>query len=140
MLKTLLKSVREYKLPAILSPIFVMLETALECIIPFVTAKLIDNLYAKEMGQIYILAVILFGLAILALTFGFFAARFTFCASNASLAASRATAAVSSTAIFSTFASSDIASTVAVRMNDGHPRSTASPAVTEPSNAGPEAS
>ena len=81
MFKTLLKSVREYKLPAILSPIFVMLETALECIIPFVTAKLIDNLYAKEMGQIYILAVILFSLAVLALTFGFFAARFTAVAS-----------------------------------------------------------
>ena len=81
MLKTLLKSVREYKWPAILSPIFVMLETALECIIPFVTAKLIDNLYAKELGQIYILAAILFGLAILALTFGFFAARLTAVAS-----------------------------------------------------------
>lgn len=77
MFKTLMKSVREYKLPAILSPIFVMLETGLECIIPFVTAKLIDNVYTKQMDQIYILALILFGLAALALTFGFFAAKFT---------------------------------------------------------------
>ena len=77
MFKTLMKSVREYKLPAILSPVFVMLETGLECIIPFVTAKLIDNVYAKQMDQIYILALILFGLAALALTFGFFAAKFT---------------------------------------------------------------
>ena len=77
MFKTLVKSVREYKLPAILSPIFVMLETALECVIPFVTSKLIDNVYAKQMDKIFIFAAILLGLAMLALTFGFFAAKFT---------------------------------------------------------------
>ena len=81
MIKTLVKSVREYKLPAIFSPVFVMLETALECIIPFVTSKLIDNLYIKQMNYVYIYAVILIGLAALALTFGYFAAKFTAVAS-----------------------------------------------------------
>ena len=82
MIKTLVKSVREYKLPAIFSPVFVMLETALECIIPFVTSKLIDNLYIKQMNYVYIYAVILIGLAALALTFGYFAAKFTAVASS----------------------------------------------------------
>ena len=77
MFKTLMKSVREYKTPAILSPIFVMLETAIECVIPFVTSKLIDNITAKKLDIIFIIAIILFVCAILALTFGFFAAKFT---------------------------------------------------------------
>ena len=77
MFRTLMKSVREYKTPAILSPIFVMLETAIECVIPFVTSKLIDNITAKKLDIIFIIAIILFVCAILALTFGFFAAKFT---------------------------------------------------------------
>ena len=36
MLKTLSKSIREYKAASILSPIFVILEVILECLIPFV--------------------------------------------------------------------------------------------------------
>lgn len=40
MVKTLLKSVREYKAYAILSPIFVSLEVILECLIPFIITKL----------------------------------------------------------------------------------------------------
>ena len=77
MFRTLVKSVREYKVPAILSPIFVMLETGIECLIPFVTAQLIDNVYAKQMNKILVIAATLFACAILALTFGFFAAKFT---------------------------------------------------------------
>ncbi len=44
MIKHLLKSVREYKKAAILSPIFVTGEVIFECIIPLLTAKLINNL------------------------------------------------------------------------------------------------
>ena len=36
MLKTLSKSIREYKAASILSPVFVILEVILECLIPFV--------------------------------------------------------------------------------------------------------
>ena len=77
MFRTLMKSVREYKTPAILSPIFVMLETAIECLIPFVTSMLIDNITAKRLDKIFGIAATLFVCAILALTFGFFAAKFT---------------------------------------------------------------
>lgn len=42
MLKVLIKSVREYKTASILSPIFVSLEVVLECLIPFVIAKLVN--------------------------------------------------------------------------------------------------
>ncbi len=44
MLKTLLKSVREYKRPSILAPIFIMAEVAVECIIPFITALLVTEI------------------------------------------------------------------------------------------------
>ena len=69
--RTLMKSVREYKTPAILSPIFVMLETAIECLIPFITAQLIDNITAKRLDVIFGIAAALFACALLALTFGF---------------------------------------------------------------------
>ena len=42
MVKELSRSIREYKAAAILTPIFVSLEVVLECLIPFVTASLID--------------------------------------------------------------------------------------------------
>ena len=53
MLKTLGKSVREYKKPAILTPIFVTLEVIMEVIIPLLMAELIDKgIYAGEMGTV----------------------------------------------------------------------------------------
>ena len=36
LLKTLAKSIREYKLASILSPLFVSIEVVLECLMPFV--------------------------------------------------------------------------------------------------------
>lgn len=44
MVKTLLKSVREYKRPSILAPVFIAAEVVVECIIPFITAMLINNI------------------------------------------------------------------------------------------------
>ena len=41
MVKTLLKSVRQYKKPAIITPIFMVLEALCECLIPFFMAQLI---------------------------------------------------------------------------------------------------
>ena len=48
MVKTLLKSVREFKKPSILSPLFVGLETLVECVMPYVIALLINFLQNKE--------------------------------------------------------------------------------------------
>ena len=44
MLKTIAKCIREYKKPSILAPAFVMLEVIIECIIPFLTAGLINEI------------------------------------------------------------------------------------------------
>ena len=41
MIKTLIKSVREYKFPTLLSPLFVSVEVILECLLPFVIADLV---------------------------------------------------------------------------------------------------
>lgn len=44
MVKKLTKSIREYKLVSILTPIFVSLEVVLECLIPFIIAKLVNSI------------------------------------------------------------------------------------------------
>ena len=43
-IKTLAKCVREYKKPAILAPLIIAGEVAIECCIPFVTAQLVRNI------------------------------------------------------------------------------------------------
>lgn len=49
--KTLLKCVREYKLPSILSPLFVTVEVIMEVIIPLYMGKLLDNGINGNGGQ-----------------------------------------------------------------------------------------
>ena len=44
MIKTLMRSIREYKKPSVLTPILVSIEVIVECIIPFYIAKLIDHI------------------------------------------------------------------------------------------------
>ena len=44
MIKTLMKSIREYKLPSILTIIFIMGEVIIEVIIPFITANLVNDI------------------------------------------------------------------------------------------------
>ncbi|MBP0964115.1 MAG: ABC transporter ATP-binding protein [Oscillospiraceae bacterium] len=46
MIKTLAKSIREYKKASILTPIFVSGEVVLECIIPFIIANLVNEIKA----------------------------------------------------------------------------------------------
>ena len=47
MIKTLAKSIREYKLPSILTLIFIMGEVLIEAAIPFITAELVNNIKAS---------------------------------------------------------------------------------------------
>ena len=73
MIKRLMACVREYKKASILTPIYVSVEVVLECIIPFITAKLINILQdgsAEDMGQIVKYGLILVVLAIFSLLFG----------------------------------------------------------------------
>lgn len=70
-LKTLGKSVREYKRPAIITPIFVTFEVILEVVIPLLMAKLIDQgIYAGEMNSILKIGLELVLAAVLSLLFG----------------------------------------------------------------------
>ena len=71
MIKRLLKSVREFKKDALLTPFFVVLEVVMEVVIPAVMALLIDRgIDAHNMGEIWKYGLILIVCAALALIFG----------------------------------------------------------------------
>ena len=71
MLKTLAKSIREYKRSAIATPIFVSLEVVLECIIPFIIAALVSEIQKGcELSVIFKYGGVLVILAMLSLLFG----------------------------------------------------------------------
>ncbi len=77
MLKQLLKSVREYKLSSILAPLFVAAEVVVECIIPFVTAKLVNNIeLGCEMSTLFKYGAKLVVLAFTSLMFGVLSGHF----------------------------------------------------------------
>ena len=44
MIKTLLKSVRQYKKPSLITPIFMAVEAFCECLLPFFMAKMIATI------------------------------------------------------------------------------------------------
>ncbi len=78
MIKTLLKSVREYKKSSILAPLFIAGEVIVECIIPFVTADLITAIEdGCEMPTLFKFGAILILLACCSLTLGAFSAHFS---------------------------------------------------------------
>ncbi len=70
MLKTLLKSVRQYKKESILTPLFVAIEVVFECLLPLIMASLIDRMTGEAIGPILRLAIILVVMALLSLLFG----------------------------------------------------------------------
>ena len=71
MLKTLGKSVREYKKPALITPMLVTLEVIMEVIIPLLMANLIDKgIYSGQMNEILKIGVALVIASILSLVFG----------------------------------------------------------------------
>ncbi len=71
MVKTLLKSIREYKLPSLLSPLFMVGEVAMEVLIPTVMAGLIDQGVKQSSMQSVLLQGLLLELcAAASLTFG----------------------------------------------------------------------
>ncbi len=70
MIKTILKSVREYKKYAFYTPVLVALEVIMECIIPLVMSKMIDDMSGETIAPIVKYGVILSVMAIVALFFG----------------------------------------------------------------------
>ncbi len=79
MVKTLAKSIREYKTPSILSPIFVSIEVILECLMPLVIMKFISEIEKSavlRMSTIWYYGGILIGMAVLSLITGMLSGRF----------------------------------------------------------------
>ena len=71
MVKTLARSIREFKKPAILTPLLVTVEVILECIIPFTIANLVNQMQAGcSMDVIVNYGIQLLVLAVLSLIFG----------------------------------------------------------------------
>lgn len=71
MIKTLARSIREYKKNAILTPILVIVEVVLECIIPFVIANLVNEMQAGcGIDTILHYGIQLLVMAVLSLVFG----------------------------------------------------------------------
>ncbi len=82
-IKTLAKSIREYKTSSILTPVFIALEVIIECLIPWLTAKMVSAIEAEiAVGGDAGLSIILkYGLwlvllAALSLSFGALAGHF----------------------------------------------------------------
>ena len=76
MIKRLSQCIREYKKDAILSPLYVLVESLLDVAIPFVMAGLIDKgIEAGNMSMILRYGDILVGFALVALTFGALSGR-----------------------------------------------------------------
>ena len=71
MVRTLARSIREFKKPAIITPMLVTVEVILECIIPFTIAKLVNEMQAGcGMDVIIRYGVQLIVMAVLSLVFG----------------------------------------------------------------------
>lgn len=79
-LKRFSLSIREYKIPSILSMVFITLETLMECIIPYIMSMLLDLMGNASdpnliLNDVLMYAGILFALAICSFVFGILAAR-----------------------------------------------------------------
>ncbi|MDO5843671.1 MAG: ABC transporter ATP-binding protein [Methanocorpusculum sp.] len=77
-IKKLAGEIGEYKKPAILTPIFVVLEVIMEILVPFLMAYLIDNGIDKgDMNTVIILGAVLITCTLLSLLFGILAGKFS---------------------------------------------------------------
>lgn len=79
MIKTLLKSVREYKKPSLVTPLFMVGEAICECLIPFVMSLMLTEPVSME--KILLYGGLLLCLAILSLTCGICGGKFAATAS-----------------------------------------------------------
>ncbi len=71
MIKKLAKSIREYKAPSIITLFLMVGEAGIECLIPFITANLINNISAgSPVSEIAKTGLFLVGMAIVSLTCG----------------------------------------------------------------------
>ena len=77
----LLGRLREFKSPALLTPLFIVGEVVFECLIPLIMVSLVDALDGTSLAPVARLGTILIGLAFASLACGVLAARFSATAS-----------------------------------------------------------
>ena len=76
MIKRLAESIREFKKPTLLTPLLMILEVAMECLIPMIMSKLVDyGINEQNMQQIFFWGILLVCAAALSLFFGAMAGR-----------------------------------------------------------------
>ena len=77
MIRTLAKSIREYKKQTILAPNLIALEVIIDILIPYLMSKLVDQgIYGGDMGAIYRFGALLVVMVGFSLTFGILAGKF----------------------------------------------------------------
>ena len=77
MLKTLLKEVKEYKFASIITPCFMVLEVAMEMMIPYLMASIIDKgVEVGDMAHIYKVGGLMIVIAVIGLFAGLGGARY----------------------------------------------------------------
>lgn len=77
MLRTLLKEVKEYKRASIATPIYMILEVAMEMVIPFLMASIIDDgVNAGNMAHIYKVGAVMIAAALMGLLAGMLGGRY----------------------------------------------------------------
>lgn len=79
MIKKLMGSIREYKSASVMTPVFVVLEVIMEILIPFLMAKLIDNI--SDINYVMKIGIVLIICACFALLFGVLAGKYAATAS-----------------------------------------------------------
>lgn len=75
-IKTLSRSVREYKLPSVLTPIFMAGEVLLECLIPLVISDLINAASGNTLRPVFKTGIVLIAMAVCSLVCGTLSGRF----------------------------------------------------------------
>ena len=82
MIQKLMKSIREYKTASIKAPVFVSLEVVMECVIPLIMAKLIDQgISAGNMPYIWKAGLVLLLASFASLLFGVLSGKYASVAS-----------------------------------------------------------
>lgn len=80
---TILKQLRQYKKDALLTPLFAALEVIMEVLLPYITARIIDDgLEMKNLSAVWLYGGIMAVMAMLSLVFGALAGRFAAKASS----------------------------------------------------------
>ncbi len=76
-IRILMGRLREYRRASLLTPLFIVGEVALECLLPLIMATLVDRLGGEELGPVLRIGLALVAMAMASLACGVLAARFS---------------------------------------------------------------